>query len=103
MGSGTALTNLNYNAISNPPTMISFNNPFTFESTLNVSENTPLNKVTIINSSLNVSVITTINNKTIVKGIFNVNNGAPHAVNNYTLNHGSLVIGDTLLNYGCGD
>ena len=25
--SGSALTNLNYNAILNPPTMISFNNP----------------------------------------------------------------------------
>ena len=27
IGSGSALTNLNYNAILNPPTMISFNNP----------------------------------------------------------------------------
>ncbi len=30
IGSGTAITNLNYNAISNPPTLISFNNPSTF-------------------------------------------------------------------------
>ncbi len=29
IGSGTALTNINYNAILNPPTTISFNNPST--------------------------------------------------------------------------
>ena len=32
-----------------------------------------------------------------------MHNGAPYAVNNYTLNNGSLVIGDTALNYGGGD
>ncbi len=51
-------------------------------------------------STLNVSGITTLNNTTIIKGILYVNNGAPYAVNNYTLNNGSLVIGDTLVNYG---
>jgi hypothetical protein len=37
IGSGTAQTNLNYSAISNPPAIVSFNNPATFVSTLNVS------------------------------------------------------------------
>ena len=37
IGSGTALTNLNYNAISNPPTIPNLNNPCTFLSTLFVS------------------------------------------------------------------
>ncbi len=40
IGSGTALTNLNYNAILNPPTLVSFNNPSTFVSTINISGNT---------------------------------------------------------------
>ncbi len=55
IGSGTALTNLNYNAISNPPAIVSFNNPATFVSTLNVSSNTTLNNATTINSTLNVA------------------------------------------------
>jgi hypothetical protein len=38
-----------------------------------------------------------------IKGILNIHNGAPYAVNNYTLNNGSLVIGDTASNYGGGD
>ena len=75
IGSGSALTNLNYNAILNPPTMISFNNPSTFVSTLNVSGNTTLNGTTI-NNTLNVSGITTLNNKTIIKGILDIHNGA---------------------------
>jgi hypothetical protein len=54
IGSGTALTSLNYNAILNPPTLVSFNNPSTFISTLNISGNTTLNNATTINSSLNV-------------------------------------------------
>jgi hypothetical protein len=54
IGSGTALTNLNYNAILNPPTLISFNNPSTFVSTLNVSGNTTLNNATTIRTTLNV-------------------------------------------------
>jgi hypothetical protein len=54
IGSGTALTNLNYNAILNPPTLVSFNNPSTFVSTLNVSGNTTLNNATTIRTTLNV-------------------------------------------------
>ena len=37
VGSGTALTNLNYNAILNPPTLISFKIASTFLSSLYVS------------------------------------------------------------------
>jgi hypothetical protein len=54
IGSGTAITNLNYNAILNPPTLINFNNVSTFLSSLNVSGSTILNNTTTINSSLNV-------------------------------------------------
>jgi hypothetical protein len=32
----------------------------------------------------------------------NIHNGSPYATNKYTLNHGPLTIGDTLLNYGGG-
>jgi hypothetical protein len=42
IGNGTALTNLNYNAILNKPTLIDYNNPATFMSTLNVSGITTL-------------------------------------------------------------
>jgi hypothetical protein len=59
IGNGTSLTNLNYNAITNPPTIISINNPETFVSTLNISGNATLNNVTTINSTLNVSGKTT--------------------------------------------
>ncbi len=52
--SGTAITNLNYNAISNPPAIVSFNHPAAFVSTLNVSSNTKLNNATTINSTLNI-------------------------------------------------
>ena len=62
IGSGTALTNLNYNAILNPTAIVSFNNPSTFRSTLNISGNTTLNNATTCMSSLNVSGITTLNN-----------------------------------------
>ncbi len=67
IGSGSALTNLNYNSILNPPTSVSLNHPSTFLSTFNVSGNTSLNNSTTINNTLNVSGITTLNNKTIVK------------------------------------
>ena len=59
IGNGTALTNLNYNAISNPPTIVSFNNPATFVSSLNISGNTIFNGASTHISSLNVSGITT--------------------------------------------
>ena len=58
----TALTNLNYNAILNPPAIISYNTPATFSSTLNISGKATLNNVTTCMSSLNVSGITTLNN-----------------------------------------
>ncbi len=48
IGSGTALTNLNYNAILNPPSIVSFNNPATFISTLNISGRTTLNNATTL-------------------------------------------------------
>jgi hypothetical protein len=63
IGSGTALTNLNYNSILNPPSSISFNNPSTFISTLNISGNATLNNVSTCVSSLNVSGTTTLSNK----------------------------------------
>ncbi len=56
------LTNFNYNAILNLPTLVSFNNPTTFVSTLNVSGNTTLNNITTCIASLNVSGNTTWNN-----------------------------------------
>ena len=55
IGSGSSLTNLNYNAILNPPTLINFNNSSTFQSSLYVSETTTLNNATTCMSSLNVS------------------------------------------------
>ena len=41
--------------------------------------------------------------KTILKGVLNINGGTPFAINNQTFNNGSLIIGDTLLNYGGGN
>ncbi len=76
IGSGTAFTNLNYNSVLNPPTLVSFNNPSTFVSTLNISRNTTLNNTTTIRSSLNVSGTTTLNN-TNINGIGNIHNGLP--------------------------
>ena len=55
IGSGSALTNLNYNAILNPPALINFNNSSTFQSSLFVSGNTTLNNATTCMSSLNVA------------------------------------------------
>jgi hypothetical protein len=72
IGSGTALTNLNYNAITNPPSLISFSYPSTFVSTLNVSENTTLNNITTCRSTLNVSGNTTLNNATTSNSLLNV-------------------------------
>jgi hypothetical protein len=57
IGSGTALTNLNYDSITNKPSLTLFNNPITCVSSLNVSGNSNLNK-------LNVSGATTLNNST---------------------------------------
>ena len=45
---------------------------------------------------------TTSGTKISYNGIVNINAGSPYATSNYTLNKGSLVIGDTLLNYGGG-
>ncbi len=61
---GTALTNLNYNAILNPPAIISYNTPATFLSTFKISGNKALNNATTCISSLNVSgTITASGNK----------------------------------------
>ena len=65
IGSGTALTNLNYNSILNPPSLVSFNNPSTFISTLNISGRTTLNNISTCLSSLNVSGYTTLSGGTI--------------------------------------
>jgi hypothetical protein len=54
LGSGTALTNLNYNCILNPPTLPNFNNQCTSISTLFVSGNTILNNALTCNSTLNI-------------------------------------------------
>ncbi len=59
---------MNYNAITNPPAIISFNNPSAFISTLNISGNTALNNTTTCMSSLNVSGITTLSSKAIIYG-----------------------------------
>jgi hypothetical protein len=56
------LTNLNYNAILNPPAIISYNTPATFSSTLNISGNATLNNATTCMSSLNISGVTTLSN-----------------------------------------
>jgi hypothetical protein len=42
IGSGTALTNLNNSAITNPPTLVYFYSPSTFVSILNISGSTTL-------------------------------------------------------------
>ncbi len=49
MGSGTIFTNLNYNAILNSPSTVSFNNPSIFISSLNVSRTTTYsNSLTVV-------------------------------------------------------
>ncbi len=68
----------------------------------------PSGKTTLTNnttrrSCLNVSCVTTSNNNTIINEVLNVHGGSPYAFNNYTLNHGGLIIGYTLLNYGGGN
>ena len=73
IGSGTALTNLNYNAILNPPSIISLNNPSTFISTLCVSGNTTFNGSTTHISTLNVSGITTLSGNTFHYGSLGIN------------------------------
>ena len=73
IGSGTALTNLNYNAILNPPSVISLNNPSTFISTLCVSGNTTFNGSTTHISTLNVSGITTLSGNTFHYGSLGIN------------------------------
>ncbi len=72
IGSGTALTNLNYNAILNPPSIISFNHPSTFVSTLNISGNAILKNITTCISSLNISGNTTLNNITTINSSLTV-------------------------------
>ncbi len=54
IGSGTALTNSNYNSISNPPSLVSFCNTSTLVSTLNISGTTTLNNTATLLSSLNI-------------------------------------------------
>ena len=75
---------------------------YTNLNSLNVSGITILNNTTTINSSLVVSGITKLNNNTIINGVLNINGGSPYAYIYKILNNGSLIIGDTLLNYGGG-
>jgi hypothetical protein len=87
----TSTTLLSYiNALTNPTTL-NVNN-------LNVSQNSVLNGVITCVSSLNVSGLTTLNNNTNIKGIANINNG--NTVQNGKMQNGSLIIGDSALNYG---
>ena len=51
IGSGTALTNLNYDSITNKPSLTLFNNPITCVSSLNVSGNSNLNNLNASGSS----------------------------------------------------
>jgi len=51
IGSGTALTNLNYDSITNKPSLTLFNNPITCVSSLNVSGNSNLNNLNVSGSS----------------------------------------------------
>ena len=74
-GSGSALTNLNYNNIYNPPSIPNLNNASTFTSSLNVSGTTTLSNPTTCISTLNVSGTTTLNNYTIISGSLNVSGG----------------------------
>ncbi len=69
IGSGTALTNLNYNAITNPPAVVSFSNPGASISTLNISGNATLNNITTCRSLLlNVSGVTILSNNVVIGG-----------------------------------
>ena len=67
----------NYNAILNPPAIISYNTPATFSSTLNVSGNTTLNNATTCKSSLNVSGTTTLSSSVNITGATNATYNAP--------------------------
>jgi hypothetical protein len=58
IGSGTALTNLNYDAMKNAPSTDNFNVPSTFISPLNIFGSTTLNYASTCRASLNVSEIT---------------------------------------------
>ena len=68
IGSGTALTNLNYNAILNPPAIANLNLPVTCSSSLNVSGNTTLQNASTCLSSLNVSGTTLLSSTLNVTG-----------------------------------
>jgi hypothetical protein len=92
IGSGTALTNLNYNAILNPPTLVSFNNPSTFVSTLNVSGNTTLNNATTIRTTLNV--LGDINTSGL--SVFGINTTLSTKQNNLTFSNPFLNTSNTI-------
>ena len=62
IGSGTALTNLNYNSILNPPTIPNFNNPCTLTSSLFVSGNTALQNATTCAATLTIASTTIVGN-----------------------------------------
>ena len=60
IGSGTALTNLNYNSILNPPTIPNLNNPCTFIFTLFVSGTTIFQNASTCLNTLNILGILTL-------------------------------------------
>ncbi len=51
IGSGTTLSNLNYDSITNKPSLTLFNNPISCISTLNVSSNSNLNNLNVSGNS----------------------------------------------------
>ena len=94
--SGTALTNLNYNSILNPPTIPNLNNPCTFISTLFVSGTSIFQNASTCNSTLNISNVLTLGSNS---GLY-LNNASnsllavSQAVNQFS---NSAITGDTVL------
>ena len=83
---------MNYNAILNPPTLVSFNNPSTFVSTLNVSGNTTLNNATTIRTTLNV--LGDINTSGL--SVFGINTTLSTKQNNLTFSNPFLNTSNTI-------
>ena len=85
IGNGSALTNLNYNAITNPPAVPNLNVASTFISSLNVSGVTTFQGASTCLSSLNVSGNTTFQ-------------GVSNLLSNVNITNNSSLIFDNQLN-----
>lgn len=96
-GSGSGLTNLNYNNIYNPPSIPNLNAASTFLSSLNISGFTTLSNNTTINSSLNVSGLTILSNNTTINGTLNIS-GNSIFNNIVTINSSLNVSGNSTFN-----